>query len=222
MLQHVCFGLVQVIHTLQQRRHSEFHLRHLGFDGRCAIAAIAAIPATDLDGRARPLGYASISGFGRPPQFQLADLPGELAYLTASSPFSFSIVLSIRSAVHPSKFRWRILVMRSRSDHAEFGQWTGYCEDTPAERRWFLNLTLADVMGDSWADQRSGLRETQVLPRLHSRPHRPNPAQSVSDMECSSVEPDDLSYPSFSAKDDPLSVLAYAGRLIDQGGGRHG
>lgn len=81
-----------------------------------------------------------------------------------------------------------------------------------------MNLTLADVMIDQWSDGRGGSRETQDPSRSHHRPYLPNPAQPLSDAERSRVEKHYSKHDSFpDCQDDPLSVLAYAGRLVDRG-----
>lgn len=103
---------------------------------------------------------------------------------------------------------------------------SGTVKTPPRKERVFMNLTLADVMIDPWSDGRSASREsreTQDTLRLHPRPHLPIPAQSLSDAECSPVEEQFSNLEAFPhCEDDPLSVLAYAGRLVDRGAGYPG
>lgn len=88
-----------------------------------------------------------------------------------------------------------------------------------------MNLTLAEVMIDPWSDGRSASREkrekretAQDRLRLHASPHQPLRGPSLSDAERSPMEKHSSNHPSFpDCDDDPLSVLAYAGRLVDGG-----
>lgn len=80
-----------------------------------------------------------------------------------------------------------------------------------------MNLTVAEVMIDQGKDERSGSREMQDPIRLHPHSHLPNPTHSVSRMESLPVERNYSNYEAFLRDDDPLAVLAYAGRLVEGG-----
>ena len=86
-----------------------------------------------------------------------------------------------------------------------------------------MNLTLPDVTMDQWADGRTASRETHDMLRLHPRPHLPNSTQLLSDANCLPVAQETSHHQSPPGCDEnPLSVLAYAGRLVDRGAGHRG
>lgn len=84
-----------------------------------------------------------------------------------------------------------------------------------------MNLTRAEIMIDPWSDDRNASRDTrerQDTTRVDAGSHRVLAAPVFSDMEHSAVDQRSAHPESFPAsEDDPLSVLAMAGRLVDRG-----
>jgi hypothetical protein len=83
----------------------------------------------------------------------------------------------------------------------------------------FLSSSSSDLMIDQWFDGRSGSRGNPDPLRLHHRPDLPLPALPLS-TERSPVDKENANQIPFpGGQDDPLSVLAYAGRLVDRAAG---
>lgn len=84
--------------------------------------------------------------------------------------------------------------------------------DIPPERRSLKNLTLIGTGSDSGNDLEVSSREAQEAQQPLHRPFLPNPHRVSSEREDFPNE----AFPSSHA--DPLSVLAYAGRIVDREG----
>ena len=84
-----------------------------------------------------------------------------------------------------------------------------------------MNLTRAEIMIDPWSDDRNASRDTrerQDTTRANPGSHRVLSAPVFSDMKHSAVGKPSAHPESFpTCEDDPLTVLAMAGRLVDRG-----
>ncbi|MCJ1428713.1 hypothetical protein MMC29_006624 [Sticta canariensis] len=93
-------------------------------------------------------------------------------------------------------------------------------EDIPPERRSLKNLTLIGTGSDPGNDLEISSREAPEVQRPPHRPFLPNPHRVSSERDqTSNVINEDFPSEAFpSSHADPLSVLAYAGRIVDRGG----
>lgn len=93
-------------------------------------------------------------------------------------------------------------------------------EDIAQERRSLKNLTLVGTGSDSGNDFENSSREGQEAPRPPPRPFLPNPHPLSSGRDQRpNVINEDFPHEAFPMSHaDPLSVLAYAGRMVDRGG----
>lgn len=93
-------------------------------------------------------------------------------------------------------------------------------EDIAQERRSLKNLTLIGTGSDSGNDLENSSREAQEAQRTPHRPLLPNPHRGSSERDQKpNVINEDFPHEAFPISHaDPLSVLAYAGRMVDRGG----
>lgn len=92
-LGHRYFGIIHIIHTLQQRCHAELQLRDFGVDGRRPVATIS---SPHCHRRTRPFAQPWAVRFWRLGQLQFVQPPGECAYLASPVTFAVSLGFLIR------------------------------------------------------------------------------------------------------------------------------